>query len=105
MYRRIDSVELPSRPDQVTVMVGLEWEELNAVAKRVENVFEAALTDEERAVISSIKETLLNCGAMGAAMSGSGSVTYGIFAEEAAAKKAAEALQKTYSEVFLTQPV
>lgn len=105
MYQRIDGVELTSRPDIVTVMLGLDWQELSAVAKKVENVFEQVLTDEERNVISGIKETMLNNGAMGASMSGSGPLVYGIFDSEEEAKKAVDALQANYSQVFLTQPV
>lgn len=105
MYQRIDGVELTSRPDAVTVMLGLEWEDVEAVAKRVLNVFEEALTDEERKAVSSIKDTMLGCGAAGAAMSGSGPLVYGIFTDEIEAKKAVDTLQGTYSNVFLTEPV
>lgn len=105
MYQRISGVELTDRPDLLTVMMGLDWGELNSVAKRVKNVFEEVLSEEERAAVSGIKETLLSCGAIGAAMSGSGPMVYGIFADEADAKKAVDALQKTYSQVFLTEPV
>ena len=48
---------------------------------------------------------LLELGALNAAMSGSGPTVFGIFREEAAAKHAAEALQKTYGQTFLAQPV
>lgn len=104
MYQRFGSEEMEPQTDVVTVMLALEWEDVEAVAKRVQNVFETVLTDEERAAVSGIKETMLNCGAAGAAMSGSGPMVYGIFIDEAQAKKAVEALQATYSQVFLTEP-
>lgn len=105
MYQRIDDAAPRCKPDQVGLMLALDWEDLNEVAKRVENVFEAVLTEEERTTVSNIKTTMRDCGAAGAVMSGSGSLVYGIFADEAQAKKAVEVLQSTYAQVFLTQPV
>lgn len=106
MYKRVDDQKLSDdRPDSLSVMLGLEWQELEFIAKRVGNVFEQVLTEEEQKVISGIKETLLGCGAMGASMSGSGPLVYGIFEGEEEAKKAVDALKATYSQVFLTQSV
>ncbi|MDY4953637.1 MAG: 4-(cytidine 5'-diphospho)-2-C-methyl-D-erythritol kinase [Candidatus Onthomonas sp.] len=106
MYKRVDDQKLSDdRPDSLSVMLGLEWQELEFVAKRVGNVFEQVLTEEEQKAVSGIKETLLSCGAMGASMSGSGPLVYGIFEGEEEAKKAVDALKATYSQVFLTQSV
>lgn len=106
MYKRVDDQKLSDdRPDSLSVMLGLEWQELEFIAKRVGNVFEQVLTEEEQKAVSGIKETLLSCGAMGASMSGSGPLVYGIFEGEEEAKKAVDALKGTYSQVFLTQSV
>ena len=106
MYKRVDDQKLSDdRPDSLSVMLGLEWQELEFIAKRVGNVFEQVLTEEEQKAVSGIKETLLSCGAMGASMSGSGPLVYGIFEGEEEAKKAVDALKATYSQVFLTQSV
>lgn len=106
MYKRVDDQKLSDdRPDSLSVMLGLEWQELEFIAKRVGNVFEQVLTEEEQKAVSGIKETLLGCGAMGASMSGSGPLVYGIFEGEEEAKKAVDTLKATYSQVFLTQSV
>lgn len=105
MYQRIDEMEVENRPDVVGVLLGTEWEDVQAIAKRVSNVFEVAVPQEEKDVIAEIKKTMLDQGAIGAAMSGSGPLVYGIFTSNEKAKAAADALKATYSEVFLTQPV
>lgn len=105
MYERMDGVEPAAKPDHAGMIMSLGWDDIPSMAKRVANVFEVVLTGEERDAVADIKETLLDNGALGAAMSGSGPLTFGIFSDEAAAKKAAEALQAKYSEVFLTEPV
>jgi 4-diphosphocytidyl-2-C-methyl-D-erythritol kinase len=109
MYERLDGVEPATKPDHpgmIMALGALSWaNDIASVAKRVENVFEVVLTGEERDAVADIKETLLDNGALGAAMSGSGPMTFGIFDDEAAAKKAADALQAKYKDVFLTEPV
>lgn len=109
MYERMDGVEPASKPDHAGMILALGalcWaEDIGSIAKRVENVFEVVLTGEERDAVADIKETLLDNGALGAAMSGSGPLTYGIFDSEATANKAADALRQKYSEVFVTEPV
>ena len=66
--------------------------ELAAVAGCLGNVFERVLTGEEGADIRAIQAALLDCGALGAAMSGSGPTVFGMFDDPARAHRAAEAL-------------
>lgn len=56
-------------------------------------------------VINSIKSTMLNSKALGAAMSGSGSAVFALFLSKKAAQKCAEKLRLEYTEVFVTTPV
>jgi 4-diphosphocytidyl-2-C-methyl-D-erythritol kinase len=51
--------------------------------------------------LDDIKKTLVRHGALGAMMSGSGPTVFGIFADEIAAKKAAEAIDKEVSPQYL----
>jgi 4-diphosphocytidyl-2-C-methyl-D-erythritol kinase len=51
--------------------------------------------------LDDIKNTLVRHGALGAMMSGSGPTVFGIFADEIAAKKAAEAIDKEVSRQYL----
>jgi 4-diphosphocytidyl-2C-methyl-D-erythritol kinase len=59
-------------------------------------------------VIREVKDTMMEQGAKGALMSGSGPTVFGIFPDEAAAERAAEVLRRGRSDleiVSVTQPV
>lgn len=105
MYRKMDKLELTVRPKTANVLRGLRHQDLDVIAKHMGNVFEEVLTEEQRYVVDGIKKAMLDAGAIGALMSGSGPTTYGIFTELAAAEKSMEPLRQAYREVFLTQPV
>ncbi len=53
---------------------------------------------------AAIREHLLEHGALTAMMTGSGAAVFGVFAEEAAARQAAEELKKSYSQVYVERP-
>jgi 4-diphosphocytidyl-2-C-methyl-D-erythritol kinase len=77
--------------------------DLTAMARRVYNVFEDVL-DRRQSEIFSIKSQLIALGAVGAAMTGTGSAVFGIFDEEAAAKAAYQTLAPQYKDCCLTRP-
>ena len=52
-----------------------------------------------------IKNRLMELGALNAAMSGSGPTVFGIFSEQETAKRAAEVLKETYQQTYLAVPV
>ena len=79
--------------------------ELAAVAGCLGNVFERVLTGEEGADIRTIQAALLDCGALGAAMSGSGPTVFGLFNDPVKADRAAEVLGQTYRQTYLAAPV
>ncbi len=92
-------------PDVGGMVSALERGDLEGLARREGNVFEAVLTPEERREIETIKETLLRHGALAAAMSGSGPAVFGLFAPDAETAGAAEALKRRYAQVFEAEPV
>ena len=86
-------------------MAALSAGDLAGVAQRVYNVFEAVLPSHQRREIDRIKNALIQAGALGAAMTGSGPTVFGLFDKEDRARDAAAHLREQYSEVFLTHPV
>ena len=86
-------------------MAALETGDLGAVARRMYNVFEDALSDRQRTSVAEIKNVLIQCGALGANMSGSGPTAFGLFDEEEAARQAAQLLGQSYRETFLARTV
>lgn len=66
--------------------------DLTAIAKNLYNIFEGPVL-AERPVATAIRSKLLEMGAVGAMMSGSGPSVFGLFFTEEAAQRAAEAIQ------------
>jgi 4-diphosphocytidyl-2-C-methyl-D-erythritol kinase len=66
------------------------------------NFFEDILKLPE---ILKLKAAFLKMGALGAAMTGSGSVVFGIFEDPILAQKCVDSLKKQYDETFLCEPV
>ena len=104
LFGKIDARKSRIRPDTPGILFALEKRDLPGVARRMYNVFEDVLTRREDDIFS-IKSELLSRGALGAAMTGTGSAVFGLFAEEAAAKNAYETLAAQYKECYLTRPV
>jgi 4-diphosphocytidyl-2-C-methyl-D-erythritol kinase len=105
LFRQIDHCHLRRRPDTHGVITALEQGDLRGVAMRMYNVFEDVLALSRKKEIEEIKNVLIQAGALGACMSGTGPTVFGIFDGEAGAKQAAERLRQSYKEVFLTRPV
>lgn len=93
------------RPDTAGVLDALAAGDLAGVARRCFNVFETALPPRQRQEVASIKQRLIDGGALGAAMSGSGPTVFGLFDRPEAAERAARALRADCPETFLTVPV
>ena len=105
LFARIDSVRLRCRPDTQGAVEALRAGDLAGVARRMYNVFEDALPDHRRARVNDIKKILIQCGALGASMSGTGPTTFGLFDDEASAREARERLLDLGGEVFVTRTV
>lgn len=103
LFGRIDARKNRIRPDTPGILAALERQDLPGVARRMYNVFEDVLSRRESEIFS-IKSELLSQGALGAAMTGTGSAVFGLFAEDKAAKSAFEALSAQYRECYLTRP-
>ena len=105
LFARIDSVRLRCRPDTQGAIAALKAGDLAGVARRLYNVFEDALPDHRRLRVNDMKNTLIQCGALGASMSGTGPTAFGLFDDEARAQEARVRLEEFGGEVFLTQTV
>ena len=104
LFAQADSGQPEHRPDIDGMVQALEAGSLEGIASRLCNVFEELLPEEYHEVFR-IKAQLLELGALNAAMSGSGPTVFGIFREEAAAQKAADAMRRRYSQTYLAKPV
>ena len=103
LFGRIDSRKSRCRPDTSGLLAALESGDVAGVARRMYNVFEDALDRHAMSAVNAIKRALLDNGALGAAMSGSGSAVFGLFPDRSSAERAAEAAKAVSREVFLVK--
>lgn len=105
LFQAWDRQKRRLRPDTDGLIAALEAGDLTGIARRVYNVFEAVLPSNQQREIDRIKNALIQSGALGAAMTGSGPTVFGVFDREDLAAEAAAQLSEQYSEVFVTVPV
>lgn len=104
LFGRVKVKKIVRRPDTAGVIAALEAGDLTGVARRMYNVFEDVLEPRRLSEINSIKAALIDCGALGASMSGSGPSVFGLFDQKNRAQEALDRLKKGYRGVFLCGP-
>jgi len=104
LFRRVRCGKMRARPDTDGIIASIGKGDLHGVAHRMYNVFEDVLPHGAREIVD-IKYALLDNGALGAVMTGSGSAVFGLFDSEAQAHKAHEYLSTCYQECCLTQTI
>ena len=105
LFSRVDVKKIVRRPDTTGLMEALEAGDLTGVARRMYNVFEDVMEPRRRGEIDSIKAAMIDCGALGASMSGSGPTVFGLFEEKSSAEAACARLSELYKNVFLSETV
>ncbi len=105
LFARIDSCRIRRRPDADGLIAALEQGDLMEVARRMYNVFEDVLPERQLARVADIKNTLIQQGALGANMSGTGPTAFGLFSSQSQAQAAYDVLKQRYQEVFLAETV
>jgi len=96
--------KIRARPDTDGLINALEMEDLGGIARRMYNVFEDVLP-RGKLEISEIKSSLLDHGALGAVMTGSGPSVFGVFDSKDNAQSAFFDLKMSYNDCFLTETV
>lgn len=104
LFSRVDSRGSRCHPDTDGILRALETGDRDRVARRMYNVFEDVL-GRRAGAIAAIKSALLDHGALGAVMSGTGSAVFGLFPDRSGAERACLALRGTYRECFCTETI
>lgn len=104
LFRRIDGRRSRIHPDTEGLLRAMEAGDTEGMARRMYNVFEDVLP-RRCGEIAIIKTALLDAGALGAVMSGTGSAVFGVFPDLHSAQEACAALQRSYRECFAVTPV
>ena len=100
LFRAVDGVKLRCRPDTEGAIAALRDGDLAGVARRMYNVFADVLPARQGAEVAEIRTALVNYGALGASMSGTGPTVFGMFRDEADARRAERALRGQWPETW-----
>lgn len=103
LFRALDGCRIRRRPDTAGLIDALAAGDLPGVARRMYNVFEDVLPQRRYQEICTIKNVLIQHGALGASMSGTGPTVFGLFDRPQAAEDARAALAPLYRETFLVE--
>ena len=104
LFARVDSRASKTHPDTAGVISALEQGDLKGLARRMFNVFEDVLPRRD-GEIAVIRSKLLEHGAIGSVMTGTGSAVFGLYDSEAVAEKVYKQLSKEYKDCFLTRAI
>jgi len=102
LFGKVKCEKIRARPDTDGLIKAIGEGDLGGIARRMYNVFEDVLT-HGKSDIEEIKGVLLDNGALGAVMTGSGPAVFGIFNDKSNAQNAYLQLKKEYKECFLTE--
>ena len=94
LFKALDRQKIRFRPDLAGMLRAVETGDTAGVGRRLFNVFEEALPKKQRDTVWEIKDRLLGAGALGAAMTGSGSGIFALFSDAGSAGEACAALRE-----------
>lgn len=104
LYRRLDETAIAKRPDHKAMEAAIAKGDLGAVAENLWNVFEPVVT-EEHLELNYIKSLMNSYGAMGFAMTGSGSAVYAMMPSFEYAAVVCAMLKENYPQIFIAKNV
>ena len=104
LFRKLDQTGLRTHPDTAGMLSALESGNLKEISMRMFNVFEE-VDDRRMRSVAEIKHVLLDYGALGAVMTGTGSAVFGVFGDETAAETCAAYLRSEHKFCHVARPV
>lgn len=104
LFKRLDMQKTHHHPDTAGIIDALNNGELQPLCRRMFNVFES-VDDRRMRDVAQIKSALLDNGALGAVMTGTGSAVFGIFKDMNSAVNACETLKKEIAFCCTAAPV
>ena len=104
LYRKIDEVAIPKRPDNKAMESALLAGDLGKVCENVFNVFDPVVT-QDHLELNYIKSIFNSYGAAAFQMTGSGSAVFAIVQDFEFAAVICNMLRENYPNVFIAKPV
>ena len=103
LFKKLDQTGLRTHPDTAGMLNALEEGNLKEISMRMFNVFEE-VDDRRMRSEAEIKHVLLDYGALGAVMTGTGSAVFGVYSDAEVAKNCAEELCREHKFCRVTGP-
>ncbi|MHB8066079.1 MAG: 4-(cytidine 5'-diphospho)-2-C-methyl-D-erythritol kinase, partial [Ruminiclostridium sp.] len=104
VYKSLNLDKVIERPNNEILISAMENRDIRFIAENMSNVLES-VTLVKYPIIGKIKKNLIEKGALGSMMSGSGPTVFGIFEDEKKAKSAFNILRKSKHDCFLTYTI
>ena len=104
LFRKLDQAGLKRHPDTEGMLEALRNQDLKAMSVRMYNVFEE-VDDRRMRSVAEIKSVMLDYGALGAIMTGTGSAVFGVYSDRSMAEKCAEELRREHRFCKVAEPV
>lgn len=103
VYEHLDAAGVEKHPDIDGMTEALARKDLQGIVERLGNVLES-VTEKKHPIIAEIKKCMVEYGAMGSLMSGSGPTVFGIFEKREDAEKAMKHIRdkELAKQVFVT---
>ena len=104
VYKNLDLGKIEKRPDTNLLLHAVKQGDIRTLAGNMGNVLET-VTIEKHAIIKRVKDRLMELGALGSMMSGSGPSVFGVFADKKSALYAYETVKKSKWDCFMTESI
>ncbi|MBS4537025.1 4-(cytidine 5'-diphospho)-2-C-methyl-D-erythritol kinase [Clostridium sp. D2Q-11] len=104
VYNNLDIENIPTHPDTERVIKAIKNDDIYILAENMVNVLET-VTIKKYPVINKIKKEMLDRGAIGSIMSGSGPTVFGIFDDYKKGKDCEKFLKNYIDEVFFSKTI
>lgn len=104
VYKAIDIKKIYNHPKTEELISGMEKDDLNFVSKNMKNLLEN-VTVRKNPIINEIKGEMIENGALGSMMTGSGPTVFGFFEDMQKAQKCYDKLKTKYKECYITRTI
>ena len=104
LYKKIDSVAIPHRPDNRAMESAILAGDLEKIAANIYNVFDPVVT-ADHLELNYIKSVMNSYGSIGQQMTGSGSACFAVLTSFEYAAVVCSMLKDNYPQVFIARPV
>ncbi|WP_315081496.1 4-(cytidine 5'-diphospho)-2-C-methyl-D-erythritol kinase [uncultured Clostridium sp.] len=104
VYKAFDLSKVIFHPKTNELISNIEKNNIDFIANNMKNLLENVTLGRYK-IISTIKEEINICGALGSMMSGSGPTVFGFFDDMLKAQKCYEKMKEKYVDVFITRTI